>query len=50
MSGQVSKIEAMCSRTSDPCADSPAVWFSNTMSRACIDMIASRSWSFHASL
>ena len=50
MSGQESKIDAMCERTSSPSADSPAVWFSNTMSGACIDMIASRSCSFHARL
>ena len=50
MSGQVSKIAPMCSRTASPSALSPAVWFSNTMSGACIDMIASRSWPFHASL
>ena len=39
---------AVPSRTSSPSADSPAVWFSKTMSAACIDMIASRSWAFHA--
>ena len=50
MSGQESKIAAMWPRTSWPSADSPAVWFSNTMSGACIDMIASRSWSFQALL
>jgi hypothetical protein len=50
MSGQVSKIEPMCSRTASPSARSPAVWFSNTMSGACMAMIASRSCAFQASL
>ena len=50
MSGHVSKIAPMCWRTAPPSARSPAVWFSNTMSSACIDAIASRSWRFHASL
>ncbi len=50
MSGQVSKIEPMCPRTSSPVADSPAVWFAKTMSGACIAMIASRSCPFQASL
>src|SRR3954453_15537809 len=31
ISGQVAKIEAMCSRTAGPVADSPAVWFSKTI-------------------
>jgi hypothetical protein len=50
MSGQVSKIAPTCSRTASPCAASPAVWFSNTISGACIAMIASRSCAFQASL
>ncbi len=50
MSGQVAKIEPMCSRTAAPLADSPAVWLQKTMSGACMAMIASRSWAFQASL
>ena len=50
MSGQVSKIDPMWARASSPWADSPAVWFSKTMSGACIAMIASRSWAFQAAL
>jgi hypothetical protein len=50
MSGQVSKIAPMWSRTCSPLADSPAVWFSKTMPGACIATIASRSWAFQASL
>jgi hypothetical protein len=50
MSGQDSKMPAMCLSASSPSARSPAVWFSNTMPGACIDAIRSRSWPFQASL
>jgi hypothetical protein len=50
MSGQDSKMRAMCSSASAPWARSPAVWFSNTMSGAWSAAIASRSCAFQASL
>jgi hypothetical protein len=50
MSGQLSKIAPMCARTASPSAASPAVWFSKTMSGACMAMIVSRSCAFQASL
>jgi hypothetical protein len=50
MSGQDSKIPAMCRSASSPSARSPAVWFSNTISGACIVPIRATSWAFHASL